>query len=101
MVSNSPVNASLPSGRRRFHLDNRSFSRARTDRWTPRSPPTHEAGHALVAISVGARIRSVTVEPNWDDGPRRHADIVVEWSADGRDARKLREKLVLVALAGP
>lgn len=61
----------------------------------------HEAGHALATISVGARIRSVTLEPDWDDGPRRHADIVVEWTVDRADGRKFDEKLVLVALAGP
>jgi len=38
----------------------------------------HEAGHALVAIHVGARVRSVTIDPDWDDGPARHADIQVE-----------------------
>jgi ATP-dependent Zn protease len=61
----------------------------------------HESGHALVAISVGARVRSVTIEPEWDDGPRRHADIQVEWPNARRADRKQSEKLVLVALAGP
>ena len=28
----------------------------------------HEAGHAFMAFYVGARVRSVTIEPDWDDG---------------------------------
>ena len=35
-----------------------------------------------MAIYVGARIRSVTIEPDWDDGPDRYADIQVEWPLD-------------------
>ena len=42
----------------------------------------HEAGHAFMAIYVGARVRSVTIEPDRDDGPERHADIQVEWPLD-------------------
>ncbi len=61
----------------------------------------HEAGHAFVAIYVGARVRSVTIEPAWDDGPRRYADIEVEWPLDEFSERELQENAVLVALAGP
>ena len=39
----------------------------------------HEAGHAFMAIFVGARVRHVTIQPDRDDGPERHADIQVEW----------------------
>ncbi|MEZ6125798.1 MAG: hypothetical protein R3C49_21865 [Planctomycetaceae bacterium] len=60
----------------------------------------HEAGHAFVAIYVGARVRSVTIEPDWDDGPERFADIQVEWPLDQFTDRELHEKSVLVALAG-
>ncbi len=61
----------------------------------------HEAGHALVAICSGARVRSVTIEPEWDDGPARYADIQVEWPLDRFTERERHEKSVLVALAGP
>ncbi len=61
----------------------------------------HEAGHALVAVRVGARVRSVTIEPDWDDGPERHADTQVEWPLDLFDETEIEEKSVLVALAGP
>ena len=61
----------------------------------------HEAGHAFMAIYVGARVRSVTIEPDRDDGPERHADIQVEWPRDRFHGRELHEKAVLVALAGP
>lgn len=61
----------------------------------------HEAGHALMATILGARVLSVTIEPDWDDGPARHADISVEWPLDRFTEKQLREKMVLVALAGP
>lgn len=61
----------------------------------------HEAGHALMAICAGARVRSVTIEPDWDDGPARYADIQVEWPLDAISKRDLQEKAVWVALAGP
>ena len=61
----------------------------------------HEAGHAFMAIYVGARVRSVTIEPDWDDGPERFADIQVEWPLDQCTDREFHEKSVLVALAGP
>jgi ATP-dependent Zn protease len=61
----------------------------------------HEAGHAFMAIYVGAHVRSVTIEPDWDDGPDRHADIQVEWPLSQLTNRELQEKSVLVALAGP
>jgi len=54
-----------------------------------------------MAIYVGARVRSVTIEPDWDDGPERHADIQAEWPVGKFTNQELQEKLVLVALAGP
>lgn len=61
----------------------------------------HEAGHAFMAVYVGARVRCVTIEPAWDDGPRRHADIQIEWPLDSCGQRIRQEKLAQVALAGP
>ena len=61
----------------------------------------HEAGHAFMAVYVGARVRSVTIEPDWDDGPERHADIQVQWPTNPLTNRELCEKSILVALAGP
>ena len=61
----------------------------------------HEAGHAFMAIYVGARVRSVTIEPDRDDGPERYAEIQVEWPIDQFSEREIHEKSVLVALAGP
>ena len=57
----------------------------------------HEAGHAFMAIYVGARVRRVTIEPDWDDGPARHADIQVEWPLDRFSERELQEKSAQVA----
>ena len=61
----------------------------------------HEAGHAFMAVYVGARVRSITIDPDWDDGPKRYADIQIEWPLDHFSERELHEKMVLVALAGP
>ena len=54
-----------------------------------------------MAIYVGARVRSLTIEPDWDDGPERYADTQVEWPLDQFTGQELHEKSVLVALAGP
>ena len=35
----------------------------------------HEAGHAFMAIYLGARVKSVTIELDWDDGPVHHGDV--------------------------
>ena len=61
----------------------------------------HEAGHAFMAIYLGARIRSVTIAPDWDDGPKRYADIQIEWPLDQFTNREIHRKSVQVALAGP
>ena len=61
----------------------------------------HEAGHAFIAIYVGARVRSVTVDPAWDDGPKRHGDVQIEWPHAQFTDREFCEKSILVALAGP
>ncbi|HAN99643.1 MAG TPA: hypothetical protein DCQ98_20435 [Planctomycetaceae bacterium] len=61
----------------------------------------HEAGHALMAIVCGAEVLSVTIDPDRDDGPARHADIQVAWPSERFPERRRRESIVLVALAGP
>jgi hypothetical protein len=61
----------------------------------------HEAGHVFMAIYLGARVRSVTIEPDRDDGPDRFGDAQVEWDLAHFTPREVYEKSVLVALAGP
>ncbi len=61
----------------------------------------HEAGHAWMAVVTGAHVVSVTIEPDWDDGPQRYGDTQVAWQRDQFTARELAEHAVLVALAGP
>jgi len=61
----------------------------------------HEAGHALIAVHVGADVRSLTIDPDADDGPLRFGDTQIEWSVNGLSEREFREHRILVALAGP
>ena len=61
----------------------------------------HEAGHVFMAIYLGARVRSVTIEPDRDEGPDRFGDTQVEWDLGRFTRRELHEKSALVALAGP
>src|SRR6187401_3483723 len=61
----------------------------------------HEAGHVLLAVLLGARIRSVTIEPDRDDGPERYGDTQILWPRGRWSAREQAEKDVQVALAGP
>ncbi len=49
-----------------------------------------------MAWSLGGRIRQVTLEPDWDDSPRRMGDVQIEWSS-GIDWRVE----TLVCLSGP
>lgn len=61
----------------------------------------HEAGHAYAAIYLGARVQSVTIDPDNDDGPARTGDTVVLWSRRRFTQREMAEKAACVALAGP
>ncbi len=61
----------------------------------------HEAGHAFIASYAGGRVLSVTIAPDWDDGPARYGDTQVAWRRSEFKKRELADKLVLVALAGP
>lgn len=54
-----------------------------------------------MAVCLGARVQSVTIEPDWDDGPERFGDAHVEWPLDRYSERELQENFVRVALAGP
>jgi ATP-dependent Zn protease len=61
----------------------------------------HEAGHAFVAVRAGAKVLSLTIAPDNDDGPERFGDTKIAWPVDKFSQRDLAAKAVLVALAGP
>lgn len=61
----------------------------------------HEAGHAVVAVWLGAELLHATLEPDWDDGPARDGDVAVRWHHHGFSQRELLEREVLACLAGP
>src|SRR5579863_4685196 len=43
----------------------------------------HEAGHALMAVLLGGKVKQVTIEPDDDDGPARQGDTQVYWRRSG------------------
>lgn len=61
----------------------------------------HEAGHAFMALCLGAKVRSVTIEPDNDDGPRRFGDTQIIWRMSRLSERQYRERAIQVSLAGP
>lgn len=61
----------------------------------------HEAGHAFMALYVGAKVHSITITPDRDDGPARYADAQILWPASPRLSKTEISKEVMVALAGP
>ena len=61
----------------------------------------HEAGHAWMAVWVGARVRAVSIAPELDDRDERFGDTQVEWRLSEFSADELAAKSAWVALAGP
>ena len=62
----------------------------------------HEAGHAFAAVYVGARVQSVSIEPDpYSDGPSRFGETDVAWIHDNFTREELIQNQVMVALAGP
>ena len=61
----------------------------------------HEAGHAFAAVMVGARVISVTIDPDANDLPDRFGDTEVGWDRQQFSDREFAEKFALVSLAGP
>lgn len=54
-----------------------------------------------MAVLCGARVVSVTIEPDLDDSPRRYGDTKIQWPASEFGRKELLEKMVTVTLAGP
>lgn len=46
-------------------------------------------------------MRSLSINPDRDDGPERFGEVTVAWPKAKMSAREFQNKLVLVALAGP
>lgn len=61
----------------------------------------HESGHAFVAMALGAIVNSLTIDPDWDDGPERFGDVEIEWPVGRYNRKSFLEAKVQVALAGP
>ena len=61
----------------------------------------HEAGHALLAERFGAHVLSITIQPDADDGPRRHGETVIAWPTSSAQPKQFAIQQAKVALAGP
>jgi len=61
----------------------------------------HEAGHALMAVLLGGKVKHVTIDPENDDGPDRYGDTQVHWRRARITDREYAEIAVQVCLAGP
>lgn len=61
----------------------------------------HEAGHAFMATYLGGTVRSVTIEPDRDDGPKRSGDTQVIWRRSRHSETEFRQRAIQVSLAGP
>ena len=61
----------------------------------------HEAGHAVMAVWLGAEVLHVTIEPDHDDGPQRDGDAMVRWRHRGLSSRESCERELMAVLAGP
>jgi len=61
----------------------------------------HEAGHALMALLLGGKVKHVTIEPDNDDGPDRQGDTQVLWLRSGISDKDFAKNAVQVSLAGP
>ena len=61
----------------------------------------HEAGHALMAVLLGGKVKQVTIEPDDDDGPDRQVDTQVLWRRSRISDDEFAKMAVQVSLAGP
>ena len=61
----------------------------------------HEAGHALMAVHVGARVREMSLNAAAEGKLDRYAEVAVEWPRQAFATREYQIKAMQVALAGP
>jgi hypothetical protein len=54
-----------------------------------------------MAAWLGAEVLSVTIEPDFDDGPQRDGDAAVRWHHAKFSERELLERELMTVLAGP
>lgn len=60
----------------------------------------HEAGHALIALLLGGKVKQVTIDPDNDDGPSRQGDTQIRWRRSSSE-QEFAQNVVQVSLAGP
>ena len=60
----------------------------------------HEAGHAFVALQLGARVLSMTVDPEADDDLPRHGDTEIGWPQDEFSESYFTDLISFISLDG-
>lgn len=61
----------------------------------------HESGHAFMAVHLGGEVLSLSIDPDFDDGPKRFGDVQIQWRGGRYSSRQMARNEILVALAGP
>lgn len=61
----------------------------------------HEAGHALMAVLLGGKVKQVTIDPDNDDGPARQGDTQIRWRRSRYSDQEFAQIAIQVCLAGP
>lgn len=61
----------------------------------------HECGHAVMAIKLGGVVHSLSIDPDWDDGPLREGDVEVHWPSNSWGIKQIHKSSIQVSLAGP
>lgn len=61
----------------------------------------HEAGHAFAAAYLGARVLSISIEPDKNDLPDREGEATYSWRRGQFTHAQEMQNIMFVALAGP
>lgn len=54
-----------------------------------------------MAVHLGAEVLSLSIDPDFDDGPKRFGDVQIRWTTGRSSNRQMAMNEILVSLAGP
>ena len=61
----------------------------------------HESGHAFAAAYLGARVHSISIEPDRNDLPDREGEATYSFRRGQYTQQQVAQNIMFVALAGP